>query len=533
MLTANTVTSDKAGLDLASHNFKELYPDACDVTIEKGYIELRYTKGSKGCTMDLLSTDSSNINKIKFKAGVRGNADGKLNDCLEAGDSLAQSFNNVLPFVYSVDNKGIEDLNNRQYNGSGADCKNAACKIIDGKCKRHTSLQVSWSQSDGEVYAHTYLIGENNKGLSQSKKPESESMTLDLVISTASGFTMEYAKDEGFDASTKAVCVHRSTPLFEPKTWKITNDGEFKDKHLLVFSLLRQNASYTYKDSKLAVPPNGPECELFIQFDVNYYKMLIVNPQTTTPPTTSTTTEDPPVETSDPTETTTDPSGSSTTTSSTTDFSSITTTSRATTRRPEQQECGGGLYIAIALAVGLLVGLIVAVLVWLWMKDKAEKDKKKWKQDAERAEEKRLLALYKADQKIRGKKNVGTFDVWKKNRKESDETTAFEMGSVDDLCAIIWKRVEKDHAKAKMQFIVDQFEKHRDNEVYAREYEPEKSKKGYDAVGNFQYWKRMRKIYPFEVIDGTSTALEYGAGKKPYDKPYLPGAVDESIPETE
>ncbi|CAK5031000.1 unnamed protein product [Meloidogyne enterolobii] len=84
-----------------------------------------------------------------------------------------------------------------------------------------------------------------------------------------------------------------------------------------------------------------------------------------------------------------------------------------------------------------------------------------------------------------------------------------------------------------MQFLVDQFEKHRDKEVYACEYEPEKAKKGYDAVGNFLYWKRMKKIYPFEVIDGTSTALEYGAGKKPYDKPYLPGAVDESIPETE
>ncbi|CAK5031076.1 unnamed protein product [Meloidogyne enterolobii] len=266
MLTANTVTSDRAGIDLASHNFKELYPDACDVTIKDGYIELRYKKGSKGCTVDLLSTDSSNNNKIKFKAGVRGNADGKLNDCLDAGASLEQSYSNLLPFVYSVDNKGIEDLNNRQYNDSGAECKRGACKDIDGKCKRHTSLQVSWSQSDGEVYAHTYLIGENNKGLSQSKKPEGESMTLDLVISTASGFTMEYAKDEGFDASTKAACVHRSTPLFEPKTWKITNDGEFKDKHLLVFSLLRQNASYTYKDSKLAVPPNGPECELFIQF---------------------------------------------------------------------------------------------------------------------------------------------------------------------------------------------------------------------------------------------------------------------------
>ncbi|CAK5071444.1 unnamed protein product [Meloidogyne enterolobii] len=69
------------------------------------------------------------------------------------------------------------------------------------------------------------------------------------------------------------------------------------------------------------------------------------------------------------------------------------------------------------------------------------------------------------------------------------------MGSVDDMIAVIWKRVEKDHAKAKMQFLVDQFEKHRDNEVYAREYQPERSKKGYDAVGDFLYWKRVRKIF--------------------------------------
>ncbi|CAK5084227.1 unnamed protein product [Meloidogyne enterolobii] len=37
-LTANTVTSDKAGIDLASYNFKELYPDACDVTIKDGFM---------------------------------------------------------------------------------------------------------------------------------------------------------------------------------------------------------------------------------------------------------------------------------------------------------------------------------------------------------------------------------------------------------------------------------------------------------------------------------------------------------------
>jgi len=35
-LAPNTVPFDKAGIDLAS--YKELHPDACDVTIENGYM---------------------------------------------------------------------------------------------------------------------------------------------------------------------------------------------------------------------------------------------------------------------------------------------------------------------------------------------------------------------------------------------------------------------------------------------------------------------------------------------------------------
>ena len=90
-------------------------------------------------------------------------------------------------------------------------------------------------------------------------------MTLDLEIKTARGFTMKYAEDEGFNASKGAVCVSESTPLFEPKAWTITNE-DYKDKHLLVFSLLRQNAAYTYNGDKLSEPPNGPHCELFVRF---------------------------------------------------------------------------------------------------------------------------------------------------------------------------------------------------------------------------------------------------------------------------
>uniref|UniRef100_A0A914KLA3 Uncharacterized protein n=1 Tax=Meloidogyne incognita TaxID=6306 RepID=A0A914KLA3_MELIC len=534
-LADNTVIANRTNFDdLADCNFRKLYPDACDVTIKDDYIELRYNYGSNGCTVDLLSENKENNNRIKFKTGVRGDAKGGLNKCLDESGSFDGSYNNILPFVYSVNNAVIKHLNDKgPYRGSSDDCGDKMMCSTEN-CMQWTFLEVSWSRSkQGKYFAYTHPVGEV---VEQSLKQAGTSTTFDLTIESSSAFTMHFSGPELFNAE-KAACVKKDKQTVPPETWEITNDGEFKGKRLLVFSLLRQNATFKYVSGQRSEErPNGPHCELFVQFDANDYKLLIVNPRTTTSSTTSTTTEAPAAETSEPTETSTDPSGSSSTTPPATvdRITSIRTTSRTTTKRPEQQEkSGGGLYIAIALAAGLSVGIVIAVLVWFWMRDKAEKDKKKWKEDAERAEDKRLLALYKAEAKLKGKKALGTFDEWKKNRKESDETTAFEMGSVDDMIAVIWKKVEKDHAKAKMQFLVDQFEKHRDKEVYDREYEPEKTKKGYDAVGRYQDWKMRRNIYPFEVIDGTSTALEYGRGKKAYDKPFLPGAVDESIPATE
>ena len=37
-LAGKIITSDKADFDFASCRFKELYPDACDVSIENGYM---------------------------------------------------------------------------------------------------------------------------------------------------------------------------------------------------------------------------------------------------------------------------------------------------------------------------------------------------------------------------------------------------------------------------------------------------------------------------------------------------------------
>nr|CAD2173032.1 unnamed protein product [Meloidogyne enterolobii] len=512
-LAGKPIIANNTYFNFTSCRFKELYPDACDVSIENGYIELRYNFGSKGCTVDLLSTSAANVNTIKFRAGVRGDAKGGLNRCLDETIYFEESYNNILPFVYSVNNSVIEKLNNHRF-VPGEGCK-GSCKSFDGNCMRSTSLQVSWSRADGKVFAHTYLIGEStNQGLSLSKAPTSDDITLDLEINTASGFTAEYAVTEPFfNASKGAVCVPESTPLFAPKAWNIT-DGEHRDKHLLVFSLLRQNASYTYKGKKLAEPPNGPFCELFVQFHTDNYSLLLVDRfATTTPPTTTTTpatTGAPAAETSETPVTTT---SSLPTPPATVDSSpSTTTTSRTTTRGPEQQECGGGLLAIGTAAAGLFVGIIIAVLVWLWMKNKAGKDTKKGgKQDAERAEEDRLLALYKAEEKTKGKKVVGTFAAWKKKvKRRAKLKTAVGLPSIEDEIAAIWKKVEKKKAMDKLQYLVDQFEKQKDNEIFEREYTPELKKKGLAAVGSFEKWKKSKNIAAtFTLNDGTRTAIEY------------------------
>jgi len=145
------------------------------------------------------------------------------------------------------------------------------------------------------------------------------------------------------------------------------------------------------------------------------------------------------------------------------------------------------------------------------MKDKAGKEKKKGgKQDAERAEEDRLLALYKAEEKTKGKVAVGTFAAWKKNvsltkhsfvpslyfsifqRKESETKTAVVLPSIEDELDAIWKKVEKKKAMDKMQYLVDQFEKRKDKELLEREYKPELKKKGLAAVGSFEEWKKVK-----------------------------------------
>ena len=96
---------------------------------------------------------------------------------------------------------------------------------------------------------------------------ESGSATFNMEIDTSDGFNMD---GKPFTLLSDAVCLPKKDPLFKPETWKIT-DVEHKDKHLLVFSLLRQTSTRVYKGYKLTEDhPNGPECELFVQF-VSFY----------------------------------------------------------------------------------------------------------------------------------------------------------------------------------------------------------------------------------------------------------------------
>uniref|UniRef100_A0A914MFU1 Uncharacterized protein n=2 Tax=Meloidogyne TaxID=189290 RepID=A0A914MFU1_MELIC len=403
----------------------------------------------------------------------------------------------------------IEGLNSRQHRDFEKDCNDfGGCKEFKGICMRQTSLQVSWSKSGNMVYGYTHLIGEDQLlGLKRNRTSVNDSATFDLEINSG-GFIFG---GEHSNPLTAAVCVPEKDPIVEPKAWTI-KDGEHRDKHLLVFSLLRQTSSLVYKGLRLTQDhPKGPHCELFVRFDTKDYSLLLVdNFATTTQPTTTTTAMTTNASAAETSETPVTTTPSSATSPATVDnFTSTRMTSQTAAKCPEQQECGGALYLAIGIAVGLIVGIIIAVLVWLWMKNKAGKDTKKGgKQDAERAEEDRLLALYKAEEKTKGKKAVGTFAAWKKNRKELK--TAVGLPSIEDEIAAIWKKVEKKKAMDKMQYLVDQFEKQKEKELFEREYKPELKKKGLAAVGSFEEWKKNKNIAArFTLDDGTRTAIEY------------------------
>ncbi|CAK5030858.1 unnamed protein product [Meloidogyne enterolobii] len=261
-LAANTIIASRTNFDLADFNYRKLYPDACDVTIEDDYIELRYNYGSNGCTVDLLSENKANINIIKFTTGVRNPKGGNLSKCLDEGFIFSKTHNNILPFVYSKNNTIIDKLNSGWHNETKEQCNVDMC----GTCMLWTFLEVSWCRAKKQVSAYTHIVGEKvSQSVQQDRLMVDGEMTLNLTISSTSTFTMDFTKEKTFNATEDAACVPKKDPIVHPETWTITNE-EHMGKHLLVFSLLRQNATFVYVDGQRSKSPNGPHCELFVQF---------------------------------------------------------------------------------------------------------------------------------------------------------------------------------------------------------------------------------------------------------------------------
>ena len=67
--------------------------------------------------------------------------------------------------------------------------------------------------------------------------------------------------------------------------------------------------------------------------------------------------------------------------------------------------------------------------------------------------------------------------------------------SIEDQIVAIWKNVEKEKANDKMQYLGEQFMKQRDKQLLEREYQPELKMKGLRAVGSFEDWKKVKKIF--------------------------------------
>ncbi|CAK5030678.1 unnamed protein product [Meloidogyne enterolobii] len=511
---------------------RKRFPNACDVKIDSKTIELQYNNIT-GCTVDLLVKNTDYNNKIKFKAGVR-KREGELKDCLDAGVSVQNSFNNIMPFVYSKNNKVVERLGYGPIYAHKESCKNReAC----GMCRRWTTLEISWSKFGGDVYAYThlgkiiyiivrifvFLVGEiessNKLSIAHGGKDE---IIFNMEIESGGKFTVNFAEEKTDYNSVDdiTICVPKNKPFVAPEAWTITK-GDLKDKLLLVFSLLPLSASVVSDGTSLFDKSARSKCGLFVQFDRNDYELLFVSlpPQTTT---TTTTTQK--ISSTDPETPVTSIYATSPTTTPVITTTTAKNISTPALKCPAESKCpkesNGWLFYLILVAA--IVGIIIiGILAWFtrsWMKVNSAKLKEIKR---ERKEEEDVLALYKTEAKLI--KNIKPFEEWKEDKKLEDQRAGLCSVPTEKLVGTLWKRIEKENAKDKMQFLADQFDKQKDKELNDREYALELTEKGYDAVGSFKEWKTENNIKPFEVIDGTSTAIEYGESRI-IDKPLLPGA---------
>uniref|UniRef100_A0A914N2V9 Uncharacterized protein n=1 Tax=Meloidogyne incognita TaxID=6306 RepID=A0A914N2V9_MELIC len=510
-----TITAKEENFN--SDEYRKRFPNACDVKIDSKTIELQYN--SIGCTVDLLIKNEDYNNKIKFNAGVR-NKKGGLETCLDVGSSVKNSFNNVMPFVYSKNNKVIEKLKQGPVDDKSAQCRDGGvtCRSRSGKCMPWTTLEISWSIEGQVAYAYTRLVGDVEPGIrARLKKDET---TCDMEILNGGVFTMNL-RQKTYNSSVEDIfCVPEKKPFVEPETWTIT-DGDLRDERLLVFSLLPLSASVVFDGSKLAGKPSGPKCDLFVQFDREYYELLFVSLPPSTTTTTTTTTSTTKISSTETSETSTCAPCPSTTpviTTTTKNISSPSTKYQAESQCPKESKGWLFYLILVAAIVGII---IIGILAWFtrsWMKVHSAELKEI---ERERKEEEDVLALYKTEANLI--KNIKPFEEWKEDKKLEDQRAGLCSVPTEKLVGTLWKRIEKENAKDKMQFLADQFDKQKDKELCDREYALELAEKGYDAVGGFKEWKTENNIKPFEVIDGTSTAIEYGESRI-IDKPLLPGA---------
>ncbi|CAK5030568.1 unnamed protein product [Meloidogyne enterolobii] len=343
--------------------YMQRFPNSCEAYIDKNFIE--FNIDGKTCTMDLLSRNKSNNNRIKFKAGVRN----KGGQCFGSGTKVQGSFNNTMPFVYSKNNKDVERLSKGPHYTHERICKR---KEACGLCMPWTILEVSWTRTDDDYYAFTHLVGEVTRGKKDKTKSEgSEDKTINIEIESGHRFTMNFGgnnltHEQTFDSSVlplivdKIKCVPRSAPFVAPETWTITNDN-LQGERLLVFSLLPASASVVFDGNRLVGTPARQKCHLFVQFERPDYELLFVSTPPSTTTTTTTTTE-PEVETCAPCECPT---------------TSSETATETTTPAPSAETRSSTSPVWIYLFIFLLVGWIVTNAGWIYFIRKKDENKLK------------------------------------------------------------------------------------------------------------------------------------------------------------
>uniref|UniRef100_A0A1I8AZI0 DOMON domain-containing protein n=1 Tax=Meloidogyne hapla TaxID=6305 RepID=A0A1I8AZI0_MELHA len=279
-----------------------------------------------------------------------------------------------MPFVYSKNNKDIEELNKGPINVSDAPCNKKVCKVTG--CMPWTFLEISWSKTVDDVldvYAYTHLVGDVEQGKKLSDRLVDDEMTFEMEIEGGSGFTMDFGGKESFNASKNAVCVRKNNSIVEPETWTITN-ADLKGERLLVYSLLPLSASFVFDGNKLTSkkPPVGPHCDLFVQFNRTDYDLLFVPlpPPSTPAPTTTTKIPSTRAETSLQT-TTISPCP----TASTTPMAAVKTTKCPST------ETKSGSPVLLILFILVLFGCVITNGIWFYLYKKGKDDKEKQEEE--------------------------------------------------------------------------------------------------------------------------------------------------------